>query len=86
MARGFKADSIHGGKSQPQRQRVLNKFKNNEVTVLVATDVAARGLDVSDISHVINYSLPQTYDDYVHRIGRTGRAGKVGFALTFIES
>ena len=86
VARGFKADSIHGGKSQPQRQRVLNKFKNNEVTVLVATDVAARGLDVSDISHVINYSLPQTYDDYVHRIGRTGRAGKVGFALTFIES
>ncbi len=85
-ARGFKVDSIHGGKSQPQRQRVLKKFKDSEVTVLVATDVAARGLDVSDISHVINYSLPQTYDDYVHRIGRTGRAGKIGHALTFIDN
>lgn len=84
-ARGFAADSIHGGKSQGQRQRVLRKFKDSEVTVLVATDVAARGLDVSDITHVINYSLPQTYADYVHRIGRTGRAGKTGFALTFIE-
>ncbi len=83
--RGFSADAIHGGKSQSQRQRVLKKFKNNEVTVLVATDVAARGLDVSDISHVINYSLPQSYDDYVHRIGRTGRAGKIGHALTFVE-
>ncbi len=84
-ARGFLADSIHGGKSQPQRQRVLKRFKSSEVTVLVATDVAARGLDVSDITHVINYSLPQSYDDYVHRIGRTGRAGKVGYALTFVE-
>jgi superfamily II DNA/RNA helicase len=84
-ARGFSADSMHGGKSQPQRQRVLRKFKEGQIKVLVATDVAARGLDVSDISHVINYSLPQTYDDYVHRIGRTGRAGRVGDALTFIE-
>ena len=83
--RGFLTDSIHGGKSQFQRQLALKKFKNNQVTVLVATDVAARGLDVSDISHVINYALPQSYDDYVHRIGRTGRAGKVGFAFTFIE-
>lgn len=83
--RGFLADSIHGGKSQSQRQRVLKKFKSNEINVLVATDVAARGLDVSDITHVINYSLPQTYDDYVHRIGRTGRAGKLGYALTFVE-
>lgn len=86
VARGFLADSIHGGKSQPQRQRVLKRFKNSEVKVLVATDVAARGLDVSDISHVINYSLPQSYDDYVHRIGRTGRAGKIGYALTFVET
>lgn len=86
VARGFIADSIHGGKSQAQRQRVLKRFKNSEVTVLVATDVAARGLDVPDISHVINYSLPQSYDDYVHRIGRTGRAGKVGYALTFVEN
>jgi len=85
VARGFTADSIHGGKSQAQRQRVLKRFKSSEVTVLVATDVAARGLDVPDISHVINYSLPQSYEDYVHRIGRTGRAGKVGYALTFIE-
>lgn len=84
-ARGFQADSIHGGKPQAQRQRVLQKFKDSDITVLVATDVAARGLDVSDISHVINYSLPQTYDDYVHRIGRTGRAGRTGHALTFIE-
>ena len=84
-ARGFLTDSMHGGKSQPQRQRVLRKFKDSEIKVLVATDVAARGLDVADISHVINYSLPQSYDDYVHRIGRTGRAGKKGYALTFIE-
>lgn len=83
--RGFPADAIHGGKTQSQRQRVLKRFKNNEIKVLVATDVAARGLDVSDITHVINYSLPQSYDDYVHRIGRTGRAGKTGYALTFIE-
>lgn len=84
-ARGFLADSIHGGKTQSQRQRVLKRFKSSDITVLVATDVAARGLDVSDITLVINYSLPQSYDDYVHRIGRTGRAGKVGYALTFIE-
>ena len=84
--RGFSTDAIHGGKSQSQRQRALRKFKENEVNVLVATDVAARGLDVTDISHVINYSLPQTYDDYIHRIGRTGRAGNKGFALTFIEN
>ena len=84
IARGFSADSIHGGKSQGQRQRVLSKFKDSHITILVATDVAARGLDISDITHVINYSLPQSYDDYVHRIGRAGRAGRIGFALTFI--
>ena len=84
-SRGFAADSLHGGKSQPQRQRVLSKFKNNEITVLVATDVAARGLDIADITHVINYSLPRSYDDYIHRIGRTGRVDKIGFALTFVE-
>jgi len=84
VARGFKADAIHGGKSQGQRQRSLNKFKQNEVNILVATDVAARGIDVSDITHVINYSTPASYSDYVHRIGRTGRAGKTGYALTFI--
>lgn len=83
---GFSADSIHGGKSQPQRQQVLRKFKKNDITILVATDVASRGLDVSDITHVINYSLPQSYADYIHRIGRTGRAGKTGHALTFVEN
>lgn len=85
-ARGFMADAIHGGKTQGQRSRVLQKFKNGEISVLVATDVAARGLDVADITHVINYSLPQTYDDYVHRIGRAGRAGKIGYALTFVAA
>lgn len=86
QARGFSVDAIHGGKNQSQRQRVYYKFKDNQINILVATDVAARGLDVSDITHVINYSTPQTYEDYVHRIGRTGRAGKIGNALTFIES
>lgn len=85
VSRGFKADAIHGGKTQGQRQRALNRFKKSEVTVLVATDVAARGIDVKDITHVINYSLPQTYDDYTHRIGRAGRAGRVGHALTFVS-
>ncbi len=82
---GVKAESIHGNKSQPQRQRALNQFKEGRVRVLVATDVAARGLDISDVTHVINYDLPGTYDDYVHRIGRTGRGGKTGKALTFVE-
>ncbi|HSX53596.1 MAG TPA: DEAD/DEAH box helicase [Patescibacteria group bacterium] len=86
QARGFEADAIHGGKSQSQRQRALKRFKDNNVNVLVATDVAARGIDITDISHVINYSTPQSYGDYVHRIGRTGRAGKQGYALTFIEA
>jgi ATP-dependent RNA helicase RhlE len=85
LTRGFSADAIHGGKSQNQRSRALKRFKSNDITVLVATDVAARGLDVSDITHVINYSTPQSYEDYVHRIGRAGRAGRTGVALTFIE-
>ncbi len=83
--RGFKADSIHGNKSHSQRQRALSAFKENKVQILVATDVAARGLDIADVSHVINYDLPTTYEDYVHRIGRAGRAGKKGKALTFVE-
>ncbi len=86
QARGFKADAIHGGKTQGQRQRALSRFKQSDVTVLIATDVAARGLDVPDVTHVINYSTPKTYDDYVHRIGRAGRAGRKGHALTFIEN
>ncbi|MDP4020913.1 MAG: DEAD/DEAH box helicase, partial [Candidatus Adlerbacteria bacterium] len=83
--RGFKTESIHGNKSHGQRQRALKSFKDNQVQILVATDVAARGLDIADISHVINYDLPTTYDDYVHRIGRTGRGTKRGKALTFVE-
>ncbi|MEX1027967.1 MAG: DEAD/DEAH box helicase [Candidatus Paceibacterota bacterium] len=82
--RGIRAEAIHGNKSQSQRERALKKFKDGHVRVLVATDVAARGLDISNVSHVINYDTPQTYDDYVHRIGRTGRAGKTGKALTFV--
>ncbi|PKL23239.1 MAG: ATP-dependent helicase [Spirochaetae bacterium HGW-Spirochaetae-3] len=84
-ARGFKVDEIHGDKSQAQRSRALKRLKENEINILVATDVAARGIDVSDITHVINYSTPNSYDDYVHRIGRTGRAGKAGIALTFLS-
>jgi ATP-dependent RNA helicase RhlE len=84
--RGFKVDSIHGGKTQGQRTRALKQFKESKLNVLVATDVAARGIDVADITHVINYSQPQTYDDYVHRIGRAGRAGRTGYALTFVNS
>ena len=83
-ARGFKVDEIHGDKSQAQRSRAIARLKSDEISILVATDVAARGIDVSDITHVINYSTPNSYDDYVHRIGRTGRAGKTGVALTFL--
>lgn len=85
IGRGFEADAIHGGKTQGQRQRALNKFRDNHITILVATDVAARGIDVADITHVINYSTPQSYEDYVHRIGRAGRAGRTGNALTFVS-
>jgi len=83
--RGFKTESIHGNKNQSRRQKALSLFKASHVQVLVATDVAARGIDVEDVSHVINYDIPTTYEDYVHRIGRTGRAGKRGKALTFVE-
>lgn len=85
VARGFKSESIHGNKTQSHRQKALNLFKQNHLQVLVATDVAARGIDVSDVTHVINYDLPATYEDYIHRIGRTGRGGKKGKAITFIE-
>jgi ATP-dependent RNA helicase RhlE len=82
---GVKSDTIHGDKSQNYRVRALDKFKKGKIKVLVATDVAARGIDVSDISHVINYQIPMNFDSYVHRIGRTGRAGKTGKAFTFID-
>ncbi len=81
---GIKAESIHGNKNHGQRQRALTKFKTGGVRVLVATDVAARGIHIDDVTHVINYDLPNTFEDYVHRIGRTGRAKKRGQALTFI--
>ena len=83
---GFKAESIHGDKKQSQRQRALRMFKDDQVDILVATDVAARGLDIPDVTHVINYTVPQTYDDYIHRIGRTGRGNKSGAAFTFVEA
>ncbi|MEK7170254.1 MAG: DEAD/DEAH box helicase [Patescibacteria group bacterium] len=83
--RGFKSESIHGNKNLSKRRQALDLFKKNHVQVLVATDVAARGLDIDNVSHVINFDLPATYDDYVHRIGRTGRGEKKGKALTFIE-
>lgn len=81
---GIHAEQIHGNKSQNARQSALKAFKQGRVRVLVATDVASRGLDITDVSHVINYQVPQTHDSYIHRIGRTGRAGKVGKAFTFV--
>jgi len=82
---GVRSDLIHGNKSQNYRNNALDKFKRGNVKVLVATDVAARGIDVSDVTHVINFQLPMTFDSYVHRIGRTGRAGKTGKAFTFVD-
>jgi len=81
---GFKAQAIHGGRSQSQRQQALNAFKDGKCNVLVATDVAARGLDVTGITHVINFDIPKTTEDYVHRIGRTARAKATGDAITFV--
>lgn len=85
MARGFKVIAIHGNKSQGQRMRALRMLKNNEAQILLATDVASRGIDIEGVTHVINYEVPETYEDYVHRIGRTGRAGNKGVALTFVD-
>ncbi len=84
LDRGYDAEALHGDISQAQRERTLAKFKKKQITILVATDVAARGIDVTNLSHVINYSLPQDPESYVHRIGRTGRAGNEGTAITFI--
>ena len=83
--RGFEVATIHGDKSQAQRSRALGAFKNDKVRILLATDVVARGIDIDDVSHVINYDLPQTHEDYIHRIGRTGRADKIGQAITFVD-
>ena len=82
---GHKSIAIHGDKRPRERNFSIKSFKDNNAKILIATDVAARGLDIPNVSHVINYDLPSTYEDYIHRIGRTGRAGKVGKALTFID-
>ncbi|MDB5177937.1 MAG: putative box helicase domain protein [Candidatus Saccharibacteria bacterium] len=82
---GIPSVAIHGNKNQSQRQRALKQFKDQRVRVMVATDVAARGLDIPNVSHVINFDTPQTYEDYIHRIGRTGRGGASGKAHTFID-
>jgi superfamily II DNA/RNA helicase len=83
--RGFAVTTIHGDKSQAQRNKALSLFRDDTIKILLATDVVARGIDIDDVSHVINYDLPQTYEDYIHRIGRTGRADKIGQAITFID-
>ncbi len=84
--RGYDAEAIHGDVTQSQRELILKKFKLRKVTILVATDVAARGIDVNDLTHVVNYNLPQDPEAYVHRIGRTGRAGKHGTAITIVSN
>ena len=83
---GIPSVAIHGNKNQSQRNKALKLFRDEKVRVLVATDVAARGLDIPNVTHVINFDTPQTYDDYVHRIGRTGRGGASGHAHTFIDA
>lgn len=84
LQRGYAADGLHGDISQAQREKILKNFRNRTTNILVATDVAARGIDIGNLTHVINYSLPQDSESYVHRIGRTGRAGNQGTAITFI--
>jgi ATP-dependent RNA helicase RhlE len=83
---GIEAHALHGNKSQGQRQKALGNFKNGRINVLVATDIAARGIDVDELSHVINFDLPNMPETYIHRIGRTGRAGASGTALSFCDS
>ncbi len=83
---GYASDGLHGEVSQTMREKILKKFKTHSINILVATDVAARGIDIHDLTHVINYSMPQDIDSYIHRIGRTGRAGKEGTAITFISN
>lgn len=85
LTRGIRVAAIHGNKSQAQRQKALAQFKRDAIQVLLATDIASRGLDIDNVTHVINYDLPQTYEDYIHRIGRTGRANKTGIALSFVD-
>ena len=85
MSRGYDSEALHGDITQPQREKILGKMKSRTITILVATDVAARGIDISGLTHVINYSLPQNPEAYIHRIGRTGRAGSEGTAITFVS-
>lgn len=85
LAEGFRVAAIHGNKNQNQRQRALDEFKSGRLQALLATDIASRGLDIEDVTHVINYDAPASQEDYIHRIGRTGRANKRGSAITFIE-
>jgi len=85
VASGFKAKGLHGDMEQRQREVVIRAFKQGQVDIFVATDVAARGLDVNDVSHVFNYHIPFDSESYVHRIGRTGRAGNTGEAITLIS-
>src|SRR5699024_12691904 len=84
QVRGFSAEGIHGDLTQGKRMSVLNIFKHGRIEVLVATDVAARGLDISNVTHVYNFDIPQDPESYVHRIGRTGRAGRTGEAISFV--
>jgi ATP-dependent RNA helicase DeaD len=86
MARGYSAETLHGDLSQTQRDRVMRRFRTGQADILIATDVAARGLDIPDVSHVINYDIPESPETYVHRIGRTGRAGKTGVAITLVTA
>jgi ATP-dependent RNA helicase RhlE len=83
---GYRVTSLQGNLSQDQRQAAINGFRNGSIKILVATDIAARGIDVLSISHVINYDMPESTDDYIHRIGRTGRVNKNGDALTLVTS
>lgn len=86
VERGYDAEGLHGDMTQFHRERIFNRFREKRVNILIATDVAARGLDINNLTHVINYSLPQDPESYIHRIGRTGRAGKQGTAITFVTS
>jgi ATP-dependent RNA helicase RhlE len=81
----FKVESLHGEINQKDRKNILLAFKTGVITILVATDVAARGIDVADVTHVFNYQIPRSFANYIHRIGRTGRAGKMGHAFTFVN-
>ena len=84
--RGYRAEALHGGLSQEQRDRVMRRFRDGASELLVATDVAARGLDIEHVSHVVNFDVPSSPDAYVHRVGRTGRAGREGVAITLAEA